>query len=80
MVHLDFDEAAPVDSKRDRGLILSALTMEDREGALVITRLPIEQMGLLTLGLALTGKVKAGAGNLFRRKKLRPHWGHRSGI
>ena len=26
------------------------MTMEEREGALVITRLPIEQMGLLTLG------------------------------
>ena len=32
------------------------MTMEEREGALVITRLPIEQMGLLTLGLALTGE------------------------
>ena len=29
------------------------MTMEEREGALVITRLPIEQMGLLALGLAI---------------------------
>ena len=35
------------------------MTMEEREGALVITRLPIEQMGLLTLGLRCSCKGQA---------------------
>ena len=32
------------------------MTLEERGDALVITRLPLEQMGLLALGLALTGE------------------------
>ena len=47
------------------------MTMEEREGALVITRLPIEQMGLLTLGLALTGEERQVLEALLAGKKVK---------
>ena len=47
------------------------MTMEEREGALVVPRLPIEQMGLLTLGLALTGEERQVLEALLAGKKVK---------
>lgn len=43
----------------------------DENGALVITRLPVEQMGILALGLALTGEEKRVLEALLAGRKVR---------
>ena len=47
------------------------MELEEREDALVITRLPVEQMGALALGLALTDGEGAVLRALLEGKKVR---------
>ncbi|HJA63610.1 MAG TPA: hypothetical protein H9719_05680 [Candidatus Intestinimonas stercoravium] len=47
------------------------MTLEERGDALVITRLPLEQMGLLALGLALTGEERRVLEALLQGRKVR---------
>ena len=47
------------------------MELEEREDALVITRLPVEQMGALALGLAITDGEGAVLRALLEGKKVR---------
>ena len=47
------------------------MEMEERDGALVITGLPVEQMGVLALGLALTGEEKRVLEALLSGRKVK---------
>ncbi len=46
------------------------MTLEEREGALHITFLPVEQMALLSLGLALTQEEKQVLSALLEGKRV----------
>ena len=46
------------------------MELEAREGGLVVTRLPVEQMGSLSLGLALTDEEGAVLRALLEGKKV----------
>ncbi len=46
------------------------MTLEEREGELRITFLPVEQMALLSLGLALTGEERRVLSALLEGKRV----------
>ncbi|HIT56410.1 MAG TPA: hypothetical protein IAA94_00395 [Candidatus Galloscillospira stercoripullorum] len=46
------------------------MTLEKREGCLIITSLPVEQMALLTLGLALGEEARTVLGALLAGEKV----------
>ena len=48
------------------------MELEERSGALVITRLPVEQMGSLSMGLALTDQEGTVLRALLEVKKVQP--------
>ena len=47
------------------------MELEERDGALVITRLPVEQMGALALGLALSDQEERVYRALLEGKKVK---------
>ncbi len=47
------------------------MRLEERGGDLVITQLPVEQMGILTLGVALCGEEKQVLEALLSGRKVR---------